>query len=135
MNDRELLILYRDGELPEAQRARVEERLRTDSELRASLERLESVAAALGLGAATSFEPFFAARVVARLRQSRQVSPVEAMYDSLRWMFARLAVACVVLILSLGAYSALGGGYTRSLVDAMLGLPEATLQTALTLGG
>ncbi len=135
MDDRELLIRYRDQDLPEEEMARVEERLRDDPELRFRRESLEGVASLLERGAARSFDPFFAARVVARLRRSESSRPVEGMYESLRWIFARVAVACVVLMLCIGTYSALDGGYGGSVVDSMLGLPEATLETALTLGG
>jgi len=40
-----------------------------------------------------------------------------------------------VVMLALGAYSALEGGYGGSMVDSVMGLPEATLETALALGG
>jgi len=57
------------------------------------------------------------------------------MYEALRWIFARVAVACVVVMLAIGAYSALEGRYGGSVVDSVMGLPEATLETALALGG
>jgi len=59
---------------------------------------------------------------------------VEGMYEALRWLFARVAVACVVIMLGIGTYSALGESYGGSVIDSVLGLPEATLTTALTLG-
>lgn len=135
MDDRELLIRYRDGDLPDAERAGVEERLKDEPELRSRWESLEGMATLLEQGAARSFEPFFAARVVARLRQPDSSAPVEGMYEALRWIFARVAVACVVVMLAIGAYSALEGGYGGSVVDSVMGLPEATLETAFALGG
>ena len=135
MDDRELLIRYRDGDLPDPERAGVEERLKDEPELRSRWESLEGIATLLEQGAARSFEPFFAARVVARLRQTDSSAPVEGMYEALRWIFARVAVACVVVMLAIGAYSALEGGYGGSVVDSVMGLPEATLETALALGG
>ena len=135
MDDRELLIRYRDGDLPDAERAGVEERLKDEPELRSRWESLEGIATLLEQGAARSFEPFFAARVVARLRQADSSAPVEGMYEALRWIFARVAVACVVVMLAIGAYSALEGGYGGSVVDSVMGLPEATLETAFALGG
>lgn len=136
MDDHELLMRYRDEDLPAAEMDRVRQRLRNDVELRSALERLELVTAALEASAAASFAPFFAARVVARIRLSGSAARVDGMYEALRWMFARVAVACLVLVVGIGVYSAaIGGGYGGSLFDAMLGLPEATLETALTLGG
>ena len=115
MDDRELLIRYRDGDLPAESMVGVEERLRSDPELRARWESLQGVATLLEQGAVRSFEPFFAARVVATLRESDSLAPV--------------------VMLGIGTYSALGGGYGGSVVDSMLGLPEPTLETALILGG
>lgn len=135
MDDRELLIRYRDGDLPDESIAEVEARLRSDPELRSRWESLQGIATLLEEGAARSFEPFFAARVVAGLRKSDSLAPVEGLYEGLRWIFARVAVACLVVMLGIGTYSALDGGYGGSVVDSMLGLPEPTLETALTLGG
>jgi anti-sigma factor RsiW len=135
MDDRELLIRYREGDLPEAEAAGVEERIRNDPGLRLGLERLETVATALEQGAVRSFEPFFATRVMARVGRSEAPDAVEGMYEALRWLFARVVVACLVVILGVGVYSALAGGYGGSVVDSMLGLPDATLVTALALGG
>jgi len=136
MDERELLMRYRDEDLPAAEMQRVRCRLLADAELHSRLERLESVAAALEASAADSFAPFFAARVVAQIRRSGSAASVDGMYEALRWMSARVAVACLVLVVGIGVYSvALGGGYGGSMFDAMLGLPAATLETALTLGG
>jgi anti-sigma factor RsiW len=135
MDDRELLIRYRDGDLSDEELAGVEERLKSEPDLRSRRESLEEIATLLERGAASSFEPFFATRVVARLRQTESSAPVEGMYEALRWIFARVAVACLVVMLAIGAYSALEGGYGGSVVDSVMGLPEATLETALALGG
>ena len=135
MDDRELLIRYRDGDLSDEEMARVGERLRDDAGLRSLLERMETLTAGLEQMPPASFGPFFAARVMARIRRSDSTVPLEGMYEALRWMFARAVVACLVVVVGIGLYSAIGGGYGGSMVDAMLGLPEATLETALTLGG
>jgi anti-sigma factor RsiW len=133
MDDRELLFRYREGDLPAAEMERVRERLRSDPELQARLERLEKLAVALQEGAVRSFEPFFATRVMARVRQTESGAGVEGMYEAMRWLFARVAVAAVVVMLGIGTYSALGDSYGGSVIDDVLGLPEATLTTALTL--
>jgi hypothetical protein len=135
MDDLELLIRYRDGDLPAAETASLEQRMRDDSGLRLRLERLDTVAAVVEQGAVRSFGPFFSTRVMARLGRSGAPDPVEGMYEALRWLFARVAVACLVVMLGVGAYSALAGGYGGSVVDSVLGLPEATLVTALAFGG
>ncbi len=135
MDDRELLTRYRDGDLPAVEAARLEERMRNDPGLRLCLERLETVAAVVEQGALRSFAPFFSTRVMARVGRSGAPDPAEGMYEALRWMFARVALACLVVMVGVGVYSALAGSYGGSLVDSVLGLPEATLVTALALGG
>ena len=135
MDDRELLIRYRDGDLSDEEMARVGERLSDDAGLKSLLEGMETLTAGLEQMPPASFGPFFAARVMARIRRSDSTVPIEGMYEALRWMFARAVVACLVVVVGIGLYSAIGGGYGGSMVDAMLGLPEATLETALTLGG
>ena len=135
MDDRELLIRYRDGDLSDEEMARVGERLSDDAGLKSLLEGMETLTAGLEQMPPASFGPFFAARVMARIRRSDSTVPIEGMYEALRWMFARAVVACLVVVVGIGLYSAIGGGYGGSMVDTMLGLPEATLETALTLGG
>ena len=135
MGDRELLIRYREGYLSDEEMTRVADRLRVDAALQSMLAEMETVSSVLEASSARSFKPFFSARVMARIQRSETASQANGMYEAMRWMFARVAVACLVVMLGIGAYSALNGGYGGSMVDAMLGLPEATLETALTLGG
>jgi anti-sigma factor RsiW len=134
MNDRELLIRFRDGELTEEERDRVERRLREEPELAAKYERLRSTVEALRSAVPDSFGPFFATRVLSRMRAEKKGTS-ESLYEALRWTFVRVAIACLVLAVGLGVYSAIGAGYGGTIVEAMLGLPEATLETALALGG
>ena len=68
MDDRELPILLRDGDLTGEERARIERRLSEEPDLAGRYERLEAIAAALRSSAADSFSPFFPARVMARIR-------------------------------------------------------------------
>ena len=68
MDDRELLIRYRDGELSEDEAQAVRERLRDEPGLRAGLSRLENLSLQLSRSAAASFKPFFATRVMAGIR-------------------------------------------------------------------
>jgi len=135
MNELEMWLRLREGGLPEEERARFERRLEADPGLRARVDRLDAVAEALRGEGKASFGPFFATRVAARIARSAVGEGGERLYDSLKWAFPRLAAACLVLILGIGVYSALAGGYGGSVIDAVLGLPEATLATAFALGG
>lgn len=134
MNDFEMLIRFRDGELSSEEGARLERRLREEPELADRWDRLRGSAEALKDGAAESFGPFFSARVMARIRNEEGPAS-ESLYEALAWAFPRLAAACLVLALAISVYSVLGGGYGGTIVEAVLGLPEATLETALALGG
>jgi anti-sigma factor RsiW len=135
MDDLKAWIRYRDGEFEADELNAFERRLGSDAGFRARVEYLEGIADTLGEGADASFRPGFAARVMERVTRSETSVAAESMYEALRWIFPRLAAACVVVILAVGAYSAFQGGYGGSVLDAMLGLPEATLATALTIGG
>ena len=134
MDDRELLIRYRDGELGERETQAVRERLQDEPELRAGLSRLEHLSGDLARSAADSFGPFFATRVMAGIRADIRSTP-DLMYEGLRWAFARVAVVAAVIVVAIGTYSAIDGGYSATVVDAMLGLPDVTLESAMALGG
>ncbi len=134
MNDYELLIRLRNEELSADDKLRLERRLREEPELAARYDRLSSTADAVESLVPSSFGPFFATRLMARIR-AEEGGAADTLYDSLRWMFARVAVPCLVVAVVLGVYSAIGGGYGGTVIEAMLGLPEATLETALALGG
>jgi anti-sigma factor RsiW len=135
MNDLKAWIRYRDGDLEGEEAEAFERRLQGDAGFRVRLEGLDRVAGALRQEADASFGPFFATRVMARIGRSGSSAPAESMYDALIWLFPRLAAACLVVMIGIGAYSVLLGGYGGSVLDAVLGLPEATLATALTIGG
>ena len=82
---------------------------------------------------ADSFAPYFSDRVMKRL--AAPSSEIEgSMYDSLRWVFLRAAVACIVLIAIAGAFNLLDVGVTGAAtwVDALFGLPSDALADALT---
>lgn len=134
MDDRELMIRYLDGELAGEEAERTRRRLREEPELRALLERMTSLAAQARRKGEVSFEPFFSTRVMAAIRGS-EAAGSESMYEALRAVFARLAVACLVVAVGIAVYSVVGGGYGGSAFETLLGLPETTLDTALTLGG
>lgn len=135
MDDLKAWIRYRDGDLEADELDAFEGRLGRDAGLRARMEDLEGIADTLREGAEASFGPRFAARVMERVARAERSVTAESMYEALRWLFPRLAAACVLVILAVGAYSASQGGYGGSVLDAVLGLPEATLATALTIGG
>ena len=93
------------------------------------------------------FEPGFRDRVMARVRKIERAgdaataanSPgriADPLYVHLRHAFPRLALAGVIGLVALGAYSLIGGaGLAGSPLDALLGLPPETMEAAFALGG
>ena len=96
--------------------------------------RIESL---LRAGRADSFAPYFSERVLKRLAHAPAISSAEALYDSLRWTFARasalgLAAAAVLCLINVFAFQDLG--VVTTLVDTLFGLPSASVSDALSYG-
>jgi hypothetical protein len=90
--------------------------------------------------AASGFEPGFSGRVMARIaalpgsarRGERPGS--ELFHAHLRHAFPRLAAACLVGVAALSLFTLLSGaGLHGSPLEALLGLPETTLESVLVL--
>ncbi len=132
-DDRELLIRAVTGEIDDLERARLEERLAQDPTLGAERGRLQALGSLLAAGAETSFQPFFAARVMRRLQLP---SGNGSMYEAMRWAFARVAVGALVACASIGLFNAIDGSgreTTGSALESALGLPAENLETAFLL--
>lgn len=134
-DDRDLLLRWLQGEVSPQEEGSLGERLRSEPELRAALERVEKISTLLQAEGARSFAPGFSSRVMRRLGREPRKSQAEIVYESLRWAFARVAVACLVLVLGVATYSVVGGGsgLSASLLESVLGLPATTLEAALLL--
>ncbi len=79
-----------------------------------------------------SFKPFFSARVMNRINASPAAE--ESFTRALAWVFRRVAVAAVILIVALAAYNissqhSLGNG--RSTLEAALALPAVTIESSI----
>ena len=89
---------------------------------------------------ASGFEPGFPGRVMARVaalpgsaRRSERPGG-ELLYAHLRHAFPRLAAACLIGVAALSLFSLLSGsGLHGSPLEALLGLPETTLESVLLL--
>ena len=130
--DRRLLLRYLEDDLPPDAREEVEARLRSDEAFRTKHERLQAVRDTV-TEASPSFASGFSERVMDRIRQQRE-DAFSSLYEPIRGLFLRLALASLLLIGGLGTYNALhyqDTGLTDSPVEAALGLPEVTYQAAL----
>lgn len=85
---------------------------------------------------AESFAPFFSDRVMKRLASTAEsgAGDLAELYDSLRWVFVRAAVACLILIVAIGFLNAsqFGSSETGTLFESLLGLPSDALADVLT---
>ena len=143
MRDEERLIRSLDGELSESEANALRERLLADRELAVRRDAWESVRKDLG-AASPGFEPGFRDRVMARVRElpgeTRREAHgdqpgVESLYLHMQRAFPRLAAACLIGVVALGIYSLVGdAGLAHSAVEALLGIPGESLETAFALG-
>lgn len=95
------------GELTAQERAAFERALATDDALRAEWEHLQKVSGLLRESRADSFQPFFAARAVQRIKRRD-----ESLTDALVWLFRPLAPVALVVV----AFLALSNWNERELV-------------------
>lgn len=133
--EQELLMRYLEGTLDPGQRARLQGRLDADVALAERLGRLARLRETMEEGRPRSFAVGFSDRVLRRLEAEE--APAERLYEALHWVFARTALASMLVAGALGAYNVTsyqGLGVAASLLEALFGLPSATLADALSYG-
>lgn len=138
LKDRDLLLRHLEGSLPPDEARIVQDRLEAEPAFRLRLERLGSMADVLASARADSFAPYFSERVIRRLTAADNRDTSVITYESLRWGFARTALAGLVAAAALGGYNVLiyqGLGVMSSLVEAVFGLPSPSIVDALAIGG
>ena len=131
-NDRERLLRYLEGDLSSDERAQIEARLADEPDLHRTLERLRTLRSTVQ-DARGSFSSGFSGRVMAQIRDRRDQA-LATLYEPIRGLFLRLALTVLLLIGGLGTYNAVRYqdiGATTSTVEAALGLPDVTYQTAV----
>ena len=141
MKDELLDLLYRsfDSDLTAEEQSRLQEGLAGSAELRAEKKRLQSIRRAITDGAAESFRPFFAERVMQRLEgELRPENGIHELFDSLAHAFRRIAVvgaAAAVILIALNLSSsddktlAAAFGVNESSVEYLVGSPlESVLE-------
>lgn len=126
--DRKVLLRAIADELGPDERARLDDRLGADPELRAAQERLGHLQALVReMPRAVEFRPGFAGRILTRLTAEAP----RRLQTSLALHFRRLAPAAFVLIVGLLAHNLLtGGAQAQSPVEAALGLKPVTFDLA-----
>lgn len=131
MKDPLLDLLYRsfDTELSDEEQRRLDAALGASPELRHEKKQLAQIRELFATEGGSSFKPFFAARVLNRLRTQQERRG--DFLDSLRWSFRLVgAVAALVLVILLANNAISGGGFSPG---TLLSLPQPTLQEALEI--
>ncbi|NNE33857.1 MAG: hypothetical protein HKN13_01375 [Rhodothermales bacterium] len=134
--DEQRLLKFLEGSLSDAEVGDLEEQLASDAHLRERLGELRSVATLLDNSKPESFAPYFSDRVMKRLT-GQTTTESESLYDSLRWIFVRAAVACLLIAIVVGSYNIANYQSLEvadSLIEVLFGLPSATLSDALAYG-
>jgi len=135
-NDRKILLGYLEGSLSDPDVERLEKRLSTDKRLREELEQLRSISVTLASARADGFSAFFAERTL-KVLWSRAADQAVPLYDALRWVFLRTAVAGLALVILLGVLNVIdyqGLDMASSWIEAAFGLPSTTVEDAFTYG-
>lgn len=128
--DRELLLRLLGGELPPAEAHALEERLRDDAALAEQWSRLRRLGHELRDQRASSFEPGFADRVMARMP-----SNVIVLDSTLRRQFRALlptAAAALLVLLGHNVFVA-DRPADQSIIEAALGLEPVTVDAIYSL--
>jgi anti-sigma factor RsiW len=131
--DNELLLKASLDELDPGESDRLQDLLARDPKARTELEGLKSLENLVSATPpASSFDPYFANRVMQRLEAERKGQEM-TLADSLARMFYRLAPVPIAMAVALFAFSAVNGSdNSQSLIESALGLQAVTLDEAFT---
>jgi len=120
-------LLYRsfDADLDPQEKRLLEDALSRSDEFRREKEMITSLRENLREGKASSFKPFFAERVMERIRSSKQVDEDAQFFNSLFVLFRPITIAAVVLIIIIAGYNMTSTD--RFSIEGALGIPEVTV--------
>ncbi len=133
---REQLLRYLEGSLSSHEQEQLSAQLEESGELQEELRALSALYQTVGSSTERTFAPGFSRRVMQRVPSpSGARDSTGNFYEALHWAFLRVAVIAVLLTTGIGAYNA--GTYlqmdaSQSLVEAIMGLPEVSMESALT---
>jgi len=105
MNKKILELLYRsfDDVLTPEEQKHLEEALAESVKLQEEKERIAKLRTTISDGATQSFKPFFAEKVIRRIREQKIAQ--ETFFESLIYVFRPVAIAAVVLLITLVSYN------------------------------
>ncbi|MBT8401613.1 MAG: hypothetical protein KJO98_14140 [Rhodothermia bacterium] len=135
--DRDTMLRLLRGELDPVSEERAQDAIRRSPDLQSELDQLSRLNAMMSSSAASSFGPYFADRVMKRIA-GRATDAKAVLYETMQWVFLRLAAASVLVVIGLGTYNALQGQdleTSASTVEAIFGLPADDLESLYYLQG
>lgn len=135
--DRDTMLRLLRGELDVASEQRLRDAMERSPDLQSRLDQLRRLDAMMSTSAASSFGPYFADRVMRRIAGTATEAKT-AFYETMQWVFLRLAAASVLVVIGLGTYNALQGQgleTSSSTVEAIFGLPADDLDSLYYLQG
>ncbi len=135
MDQKALELLYRsfDAPLTPEEQRQLREALEKSRELRQEQEEIATMRRAVSQNTVPGFEPFFAERVMRRIRAGAKTGRKtgEDFSSSLAWSFRRIAMAGAIAALLLLANNIYRGGGIS--VSAIFAMPQLTIEDAWAL--
>ena len=120
-------LLYRsfDSDLNKKEQKNLDEALSQSKELRQEKELITSLRENIKGSKTTSFNPFFADRVLANIHSAEETDESENFFNSLFVFFRPIAIAATVLIIIIAGYNMSTVGHFS--LEGALGIPEVTV--------
>ena len=106
---RELLYSSLDSHLTDEEERILKEGIRDSADLRKEREEILEQRQALSEGAALSFRPLFAERVMSRIEPAKRANGLEVFYETLKASFRRCVIAGAIIMIALVSYNATKG--------------------------
>ncbi len=120
-------LLYRsfDSKLFPEEKKLLEQALSQSKQLKQEKEMITSLRDDIKRSKTTSFQPYFADRVMENIRSSKQIDESEQFFESLFVFFRPIAITAAVLIIIIAGYNITTTGHLS--IEGALGIPEVTV--------
>jgi hypothetical protein len=130
MGENMLQLLYRsfDAQLSAEEQEQLDSALKKSAELRTEQERIAQMRRNIAEQNTASFKPFFADRVMQRIREKTTQTESDVLYDSMFRFFKPVMIAVIILIITITFYN-IGSTKQFSLAGA-LAVPQVTIEDA-----
>ena len=127
MDEKLTELLYRsfDGKLNPEELKTLEKGLSESKELRAEKQKIISLRQNIAGQKKNTFKPFFADRVMRKIRLSEQKQEDERFFEFLFLIFRPIAIAAAVLIIVIAGYNISTSGEIS--IESALAIPDVTL--------